>query len=294
MSAKKPTEPSPEGIARSDRKRLAAEEGARALADVERQAIEVRTNLARLRQTREAKEAADADRTRFARELFAIPIECLNSFADECRSEYETACIPNLDGQPIDARERFKLLGDVGNRQHRFNLGSPLTVQIQAFFVYGERLAIPDIKTEVRHLRRPVGLASSLRFPGQPFSFQLFPICMESLFCFLVLSRHVLCGLLEQFVRLISCFRRGMLSHCFFSLLLVMCSRTTSAASWCSAYCWLGLLRLGRSIRPRSNSLGPSSRSRLRNARSSAVVVVSSMRSIVSPATLRARSFWRS
>ncbi|MGX9427493.1 MULTISPECIES: hypothetical protein [Bradyrhizobium] len=60
MSAKKPTELSPEGIARSYRKRLAAEEGARALADVERHAIEVRTNMARLRETREAKEAADA------------------------------------------------------------------------------------------------------------------------------------------------------------------------------------------------------------------------------------------
>ncbi|MGH6714963.1 MAG: transcriptional regulator [Bradyrhizobium sp.] len=60
MSAKKPAEPSPEGIARSDRKRLAAEEGARALADVERQAIEVRKNMARLREKREAKEASDA------------------------------------------------------------------------------------------------------------------------------------------------------------------------------------------------------------------------------------------
>ncbi|WP_456748628.1 transcriptional regulator [Bradyrhizobium sp. USDA 4354] len=59
MSTKKPAEPSPESIARSDRKRLAAEEGARALADVERQAIEVRKNMARLREVREAKEAAD-------------------------------------------------------------------------------------------------------------------------------------------------------------------------------------------------------------------------------------------
>lgn len=59
MSAKKPTEPSPEVIERSNRKRLAAEEGARALADVERQAIEVRENMARLREAREAKEAAD-------------------------------------------------------------------------------------------------------------------------------------------------------------------------------------------------------------------------------------------
>jgi hypothetical protein len=60
MSAKKMAEPSPEGIARSARKRLAAEEGARALADVEKQAIEVRMNMARLREKREAKEAADA------------------------------------------------------------------------------------------------------------------------------------------------------------------------------------------------------------------------------------------
>lgn len=68
MSARKAAELSPEGIARSDRKRLAAEEGVRALADVERQAIEVRKNMARLRDIREAreretereKEAADA------------------------------------------------------------------------------------------------------------------------------------------------------------------------------------------------------------------------------------------
>lgn len=60
MSAKRPAEPSPEGIARFNRKRLAAEEAARALADVEKQAIEVRKNMARLREVREAKEAADA------------------------------------------------------------------------------------------------------------------------------------------------------------------------------------------------------------------------------------------
>ncbi|WP_082908239.1 transcriptional regulator [Bradyrhizobium neotropicale] len=60
MNAKKTAEPSPEHIARSDRKRLAAEEGARALADVERQAIAVRANMTRLREVREAKEAADA------------------------------------------------------------------------------------------------------------------------------------------------------------------------------------------------------------------------------------------
>lgn len=60
MSAKKPAELSPEGIARSNRKRLAAEEGVRAMADVEKQAIDVRKNMARLREVREAKEAADA------------------------------------------------------------------------------------------------------------------------------------------------------------------------------------------------------------------------------------------
>jgi hypothetical protein len=60
MSARKSAEPSPEGIARFNRKRLAAEEGARALADVERQAIDVRKNMARLRELRETKEAADA------------------------------------------------------------------------------------------------------------------------------------------------------------------------------------------------------------------------------------------
>jgi len=60
MSAKKAAGPSPEGIARSNRQRLAAAEGALALADVERQAIEVRKNMARLRELRETKEAADA------------------------------------------------------------------------------------------------------------------------------------------------------------------------------------------------------------------------------------------
>lgn len=60
MSARKSAVPSSEAIARSDRQRLAAEEGARAIADVERQAIEVRKNMARLRKLREAKETADA------------------------------------------------------------------------------------------------------------------------------------------------------------------------------------------------------------------------------------------
>jgi hypothetical protein len=65
MSGKKMAEPSPEGIARADRQRLAAEEGARAMADVERQAVDVRKNMQRLRALREAKEAEEA-RTRAA------------------------------------------------------------------------------------------------------------------------------------------------------------------------------------------------------------------------------------
>ncbi|WP_092023973.1 transcriptional regulator [Bradyrhizobium sp. OK095] len=60
MSAKKSAEPSPEAIARSDRQRLAAEEGARAMVDAEKQAVDVRKNMARLRELREAKAAADA------------------------------------------------------------------------------------------------------------------------------------------------------------------------------------------------------------------------------------------
>jgi pyridoxal biosynthesis lyase PdxS len=60
MSARKTAEPSPESIARFNRKRLAAEEGARALLDVERQGTDIRKNMARLRDLRETKEAADA------------------------------------------------------------------------------------------------------------------------------------------------------------------------------------------------------------------------------------------
>jgi len=60
MSDRKTTEPSPEGIARFNRKRLAAEDGARALLAVEKQATDIRKNMARLRELRETKEAADA------------------------------------------------------------------------------------------------------------------------------------------------------------------------------------------------------------------------------------------
>ncbi|SFN02927.1 hypothetical protein SAMN05216573_107100 [Bradyrhizobium sp. Rc3b] len=60
MITKKTAELSPESVARFERKRLAAEEGARALADVQRRGIEVRKNMARLREAREAKEAEEA------------------------------------------------------------------------------------------------------------------------------------------------------------------------------------------------------------------------------------------
>ena len=60
MAQKKTAEPSPESIARADRQRLAMEEGARAMADVEQQAIAVRKNMERLRGLREAREAEEA------------------------------------------------------------------------------------------------------------------------------------------------------------------------------------------------------------------------------------------
>ena len=60
MVDRKSSEPSPESIARANRRRLAMEEGARAMADVEQRAVAVRKNRERLRALREAKEADDA------------------------------------------------------------------------------------------------------------------------------------------------------------------------------------------------------------------------------------------
>jgi hypothetical protein len=60
MTGKRSAEPSAESIARANRQRLAAEEGAQAMADLKRQAIEVRKNMERLRVLREAKEAEEA------------------------------------------------------------------------------------------------------------------------------------------------------------------------------------------------------------------------------------------
>jgi hypothetical protein len=58
MSGKKSGDPSPESIARTNRQRVAAEEGVRAMAEVERQAVAVRKNMERLRVLRKATEAA--------------------------------------------------------------------------------------------------------------------------------------------------------------------------------------------------------------------------------------------
>jgi hypothetical protein len=60
MVSRKPGQPSPTSLARAERQREAAEEGARAMADVDRNAVTVRTNMARLRALRQAKEAEDA------------------------------------------------------------------------------------------------------------------------------------------------------------------------------------------------------------------------------------------
>jgi hypothetical protein len=60
MSARKSAEPSPESVARTNRQRLAAQEGAQAMLDAEKQAVDVRKNMARLRELRQAREVADA------------------------------------------------------------------------------------------------------------------------------------------------------------------------------------------------------------------------------------------
>jgi hypothetical protein len=57
MVSRKPVEPSAESIARANRLKIAAEDGKKALVDVERQAVAVRQNMARLRTLREAEEA---------------------------------------------------------------------------------------------------------------------------------------------------------------------------------------------------------------------------------------------
>lgn len=60
MVSRKLAEPSPSSVARANRQRLAREEGARAMADVEQRATAIRKNMDRLRGLREAKEAQEA------------------------------------------------------------------------------------------------------------------------------------------------------------------------------------------------------------------------------------------
>jgi hypothetical protein len=55
--------PSPEQIAKSNRQRTAREDGARALEEVARQAAAVRKNMARLRELRLTREAAEQARS---------------------------------------------------------------------------------------------------------------------------------------------------------------------------------------------------------------------------------------
>jgi len=71
MAGKRSTEPSPESIARANRQRLAAEEGVRAMADVERNAAAVRKNMERLRALRVAREAEEEVE---ARTRAALPV----------------------------------------------------------------------------------------------------------------------------------------------------------------------------------------------------------------------------
>ena len=59
MSDRKAPEPSEESIARANRKRLAFEDGARAMVEAEQRAQAVRKNMDRLRALREAREAAE-------------------------------------------------------------------------------------------------------------------------------------------------------------------------------------------------------------------------------------------
>lgn len=59
MVSRKSAEPSPTTVARANRKRLAQEEGVRAMADVEQTAASIRKNMQRLRALREAKEAQE-------------------------------------------------------------------------------------------------------------------------------------------------------------------------------------------------------------------------------------------
>lgn len=59
VSSRKNADPSPESVARANRRRLTSEEGARAMADLEQKAVAVRKNMERLRAMREARDAQE-------------------------------------------------------------------------------------------------------------------------------------------------------------------------------------------------------------------------------------------
>jgi hypothetical protein len=61
MASKRSDNPSPESVARANRQRLAAEEGRKAMIDVEQRSNAVRANMARLRALREVNEAKERE-----------------------------------------------------------------------------------------------------------------------------------------------------------------------------------------------------------------------------------------
>ena len=60
MTVKRTIEPSPDSVSRANRQRVVRKEGARALADANRRAVEVRPNVQRLRALREARLAEES------------------------------------------------------------------------------------------------------------------------------------------------------------------------------------------------------------------------------------------
>lgn len=59
VTSRRDATPSPESIARANRRRLASEDGARAMIDIEQRAVAVRKNMERLRAVREARDAQE-------------------------------------------------------------------------------------------------------------------------------------------------------------------------------------------------------------------------------------------
>lgn len=59
MVRRKPSPPTAESIARSERQLSALKDGAKALAEIERDAVKVRENMRRLRALREARDSSE-------------------------------------------------------------------------------------------------------------------------------------------------------------------------------------------------------------------------------------------